>query len=40
MFQTKVLEKISTRVLYSITFFSPKIVTFLHNVENMVEPGR
>jgi len=32
MFQTKVVEKIYTRVLYSVTFF-PKIVTFLDNVE-------
>jgi len=33
MFQTKVLEKIKTHILYSITFFLSKIVPLWHNAE-------
>jgi len=29
MFQTKVVEKIKTNILCSITFFFPKIVSFM-----------
>jgi hypothetical protein len=43
MFQTKVVEKIRTRVSYSVTFLR-KSYRLLDNVEkgkkNIVEPGR
>jgi hypothetical protein len=40
MFQTKVVEKINKRVLYSITFFPENRDFFEIMRKNMVEPGR
>jgi hypothetical protein len=39
MFQTKVVEKIKTHILYSITFFRKSYHEW-DNVENIAEPGR
>jgi len=40
MLQTKVVEKIKTRVLYLITFFFRKSCRLWDNVENSVERDR
>jgi hypothetical protein len=39
MFQTKVVEKIKTHVLYSITFFENGVI-YKIMWQNIVEPGR
>jgi hypothetical protein len=38
MFQTKVVEKIKTHILFSVNFFR-KSFRLLDNVKNAVEPG-
>ena len=41
MFQIKVVEKIKTHILCSVTFFFlPKIVPFVRTSKSMVEPSR
>jgi hypothetical protein len=41
MFQTKVVEKIKTHILFSITFFFSKIAQFTRQCgKNMVQPDR
>jgi len=40
MFQTEVVEKIKTHILRSVTFFSPKIVPFMKNVEKYCRAGQ
>jgi hypothetical protein len=40
MFQTNVVEKIKTHILYSITFFFRKLCRLWDNVENNVQPER
>ena len=40
MFPTRVLEKIKTRVLCSITSFSPKIELFVKKVEKYCRGGK
>jgi hypothetical protein len=40
MFQTEVVEKIETDIVCSITGVSPKIVTFLDNVDKYCRDGQ
>jgi hypothetical protein len=39
MFQTEVVEKINTHILYSVTFF-PENLAFYEMWKNMIEPDR
>jgi len=39
MLQTKIIEKIKTHILYSITFLNRKSCRWCDNVENIVEAG-
>jgi hypothetical protein len=40
MFQTEVVEKIKTHILYAITFFFPKLLPFMRYVEKYCRAGQ